>query len=139
MKREKPNGPSQRQLRVAEIIRHALAEILARHEVDDPVLNAHVVTVLEVRMSPDLKIATCYVMPLGGKDIDKVVATLERSKKPLRLAVSQRIRDMKFSPELRFRRDESFDEAARIDALLDSDAVRRDTQADRFHLKSDEQ
>ena len=131
------SGPSQRQLRVAEIIRHALAEILSRHEVEDPVLSAHIVTVPEVRMSPDLKIATCYVMPLGGKDIDAVVAALEKNRKPLRLAVSQRSRDMKFSPDLRFRRDESFDEAARIDALLDSDAVRRDTQAGRFHLKSD--
>ncbi len=128
MKPEKPAGPSQRQLRVGEIIRHALAEIIARHEVDDPYLNKHVITVPEVRMSPDLKIATCYIMPLGGREIDKVVATLERSKKPLRVAVTKRVRGMKFSPELRFRRDESFDEAARINALLNSEAVRRDTK-----------
>jgi ribosome-binding factor A len=128
-KRQETKGPSQRQLRVGEIIRHALAQIITRHEVPDPVLSKHVITVPEVRMSPDLKIATCYVMPLGGKDIDLVVATLERSKKPLRLAIAKHIRDMKFCPELRFRRDESFDEAARIDALLDSDAVRRDMLA----------
>ncbi len=125
-KRQETKGPTQRQLRVGEIIRHALAQIISRHEVDDPVLSKHVITVPEVRMSPDLKIATCYVMPLGGKDIDLVVATLERSKKPLRLAVTKRVNGMKFSPELRFRRDESFDEAARIDALLNSDAVRGD-------------
>lgn len=134
MKRDKPAGPSQRQLRVAELIRHALSDILSRHEVDDPVLARHVITVPEVRMSPDLKIATCYVMPLGGRDVDLVVSTLERSKKPLRLAVTQRIKGMKYSPELRFRRDESFDEAARIDALLNSDAVRRDTDAKSFKL-----
>lgn len=134
MKKERPAGPSQRQLRVAEIIRHALAEILSRHEVEDPVLSAHVVTVPEVRMSPDLKVATCYAMPLGGRDVEAVVKALEQNRKALRLAVSQRIRDMKFSPELRFRRDESFDEAARIEALLNSEAVRRDTQAAPFRL-----
>ncbi len=135
MKKEKnpgAKGPSQRQLRVAELIRHALAEILARHELNDAILAGHVITVPEVRMSPDLKIATCYVMPLGGRDIDLVVGALERNKKPLRLSIAQRIRDMKFCPELRFRRDESFDEAARIEALLNTEAVRRDTLVQKF-------
>ena len=133
-KRQETKGPSQRQLRVGEIIRHALAQIITRHEVPDPVLSKHVITLPEVRMSPDLKIATCYVMPLGGKDIDLVVSTLERSKKPLRLAIAKHIRDMKFCPELRFRRDESFDEAARIDALLNTDAVRRDTHVTKLKI-----
>ncbi len=133
-KRQETKGPSQRQLRVGEIIRHALVQIITRHEVPDPVLSKHVITLPEVRMSPDLKIATCYVMPLGGKDIDLVVATLERSKKPLRLAIAKHIRDMKFCPELRFRRDESFDEAARIDALLNTDAVRRDTHVTKLKI-----
>ena len=137
MKPPRTAGPSQRQLRVGELVRHALSEMLARREIDDPVLNAHVVTVPEVRMSPDLKQATCYVMPLGGRDIDGVVAALERSKKPLRLGITHRLKGMKFSPELRFRRDESFDEAKRIDDLLNSDAVRRDTQTSRFTIDGD--
>ena len=123
-----PHGaPSQRQLRVGELIRHALSDVLTRAEVPDPVLEKHVITVPEVRMSPDLKLATAYVMPLGGKDADKVVAALERNRRALRGAVAPRI-DIKFMPELRFRLDTSFEEGARIDALLRSDEVRRDTE-----------
>lgn len=122
-----PRGPSQRQLRVGELIRHALSDVLTRAEVPDPVLEKHVITVPEVRMSPDLKLATAYVMPLGGKDADKVVAALEKNRRALRGAVAPRI-EMKFMPELRFRLDTSFEEGARIDALLRSDEVRRDTE-----------
>ena len=120
-------GPSQRQQRVAELVRHALSEVLSRGDLQDDVLASHVVTIPEVRMSPDLKLATAYVMPLGGKDERAVVAALERHRKVLRQEVARRV-NLKFAPDLRFRRDESFDEAARIDALLQSERVRRDTR-----------
>jgi ribosome-binding factor A len=119
-------GPSQRQQRVAELVRHALSEVLARGDIQDDVITRHVITVPEVRMSPDLKLATAYVMPLGGKDEDAVIKALEKNKKLLRQEVARRV-DLKFAPDLRFRRDESFDEAARIDALLRSERVARDT------------
>ena len=124
---QKPSqtGPTQRQQRVAELVRHALAEVLQRGDVQDPVLSKHVITVPEVRMSPDLKIATAYIMPLGGKDEAPVIAALERNKKVLRQEVARRV-NLKFAPELRFRRDETFDEFGRIDAILRSDKVRRD-------------
>ena len=124
-----PSGPSQRQQRVAELVRHALAEVLQRGDISDPVLATHVVTVPEVRMSPDLKLATAYIMPLGGKDERPVLEALDRHKKVLRTEVARRV-NLKFAPDLRFRRDESFDEAARIDALLRTEKVRRDTQGD---------
>ncbi|WP_342166038.1 30S ribosome-binding factor RbfA [Methylobacterium sp. SD21] len=120
-----PTGPTQRQQRVAELIRHALAEVLQRGDIQDPVLGSHVVTVPEVRMSPDLKLATAYIMPLGGQDEAPVIAALERNQKVLRQEVARRV-NLKFAPELRFRRDETFDEAARIDRLLRDDRVRRD-------------
>ncbi|WP_430910554.1 30S ribosome-binding factor RbfA [Methylobacterium sp. sgz302541] len=118
-------GPSQRQQRVAELVRHAIAEVLQRGDIQDPVLGSHVVTVPEVRMSPDLKLATAYVMPLGGIDEAPVIAALERNRKALRQEVARRV-NLKYAPELRFRRDETFDEAARIDALLRTERVRRD-------------
>ena len=121
-------GPSQRQQRVAEVVRHALAEVLSRGDIQDPVLTSHVVTIPEVRMSPDLKLATAYVMPLGGQDERAVLAALDRNRKLLRQEVAHRI-NLKFAPDLRFRRDETFDEAARIDALLRSERVRRDVEA----------
>jgi ribosome-binding factor A len=119
-------GPSQRQQRVAELIRHALAEVLSRGDIQDDALNRHVITIPEVRMSPDLKLATAYVMPLGGKDENEVIKALEKNKKMLRQEVARRV-NLKFAPDLRFRRDETFDEAARIDALLRTDKVRKDT------------
>ncbi|WP_288587879.1 30S ribosome-binding factor RbfA [uncultured Methylobacterium sp.] len=122
-------GPSQRQQRVAELVRHALAEVLSRGDILDPVLNQHVITVPEVRMSPDLKLATAYVMPLGGQDERPVIEALERNKKVLRQEVARRV-VLKFAPDLRFRRDETFDEAARIDALLRSDKVQRDLESE---------
>lgn len=122
---EQTTGPSQRQQRVAELIRHALAEVLSRGDLQDDVLTRNVITIPEVRMSPDLKLATAYVMPLGGKDEDAVIKALEKNKKLLRQEVARRV-NLKFAPDLRFRRDESFDEAARIDALLKSEKVQRD-------------
>jgi ribosome-binding factor A len=124
---DNPAGPSQRQQRVAELIRHALAEVLSRGDVQDPVLTSHIVTVPEVRMSPDLKIATAYVMPLGGADERPVIEALDRNKKVLRTEVARRV-NLKFAPDLRFRRDETFDEAARIDTILRSERVRRDIE-----------
>ena len=123
---EQTAGPSQRQQRVAELIRHALAEVLSRGDLQDDVLTRNVITIPEVRMSPDLKLATAYVMPLGGRDEEAVLKALDKNKKLLRQEVARRV-NLKFAPDLRFRRDESFDEAARIDALLRSERVARDT------------
>jgi ribosome-binding factor A len=122
-------GGSQRQLRVGETVRHAIADILAHGSVHDPDLEGHIVTVPEVRMSPDLKLATIYVMPLGGRDIDIVIAALERHKKFLRGEVARRV-NLKFAPDVRFRADERFDEAERIEKLLRTPAVQRDLAAD---------
>ncbi len=124
-KRPELKGPTQRQQRVAELIRHALAEILARGEVHDEVLQGHVITVPEVRMSPDLKLATCYVMPLGGKDEDAVRKALARHKNYLRHEIATRV-NLKYAPDLRFMRDETFDEADRITKLLRTESVQRD-------------
>ena len=124
--RSKPeSGASQRQLRVGELIRHALAEVLARGVAPDEVIASHSITVPEVRMSADLRLATIYVMPLGGRDQKAVVDALERNKKFLRGEIVRRV-DMKFAPEIRFRIDERFDEAERIDRLLRSPEVARD-------------
>jgi ribosome-binding factor A len=118
-------GGSQRQLRVGETVRHAIADILAHGSVHDPDLEGHIITVPEVRMSPDLKLATVYVMPLGGKDTDIVLAALARNKKFLRGEVAHRV-NLKFAPDLRFRVDDRFDEAERIEKLLRTPAVQRD-------------
>jgi ribosome-binding factor A len=124
-RRDSPTGPSQRVLRVGELIRHALADMLTRGEVHDPTLEGHMITVPEVRMSPDLKLATVYVMPLGGRDGKDVIAALDRNKRFLRGEIAHRV-NLKFAPDLRFRMDDRFDEAARIDKLLASPAVARD-------------
>jgi ribosome-binding factor A len=121
-------GPSQRQLRVGELIRHAMADMLSRGEVHDPVIEGHMITVPEVRMSPDLRLATIYVMPLGGKDEQDVLAALERNKKFLRGEIAHRV-NLKFAPDLRFRADERFDEAERIEKILRTPEVRRDLEA----------
>jgi ribosome-binding factor A len=120
-----PKGPSQRMLRVGELVRHALAEVLQRGEVMDPVLEKHVVTVPEVRMTPDLKLATAYVMPLGGKNEDKVLKALDANRKQLRMLVVKRLA-LKSAPDLRFRIDDSFDRGDHIDKLLRSPEVARD-------------
>lgn len=129
MSKSKPasSGPSQRQLRVGELVRHALAEILQRGELPDPALAKTVITIPEVRMTPDLKLATAYVMPLGGKNAEGVVGALEKNRKYLRGELGRRV-ELRSVPELRFRVDTSFDAGARIDALLDSPEVRRDVE-----------
>ncbi len=118
-------APSQRQLRVGELIRHALAEILQRGEVHDPDLEGAVVTVPEVRMSPDLKVATAFIMPLGGARADTVVAAFERNVRYLRGEVAHRV-NLRYAPDLKFRLDTSFEEGEKIDALLRSPDVKRD-------------
>lgn len=121
----KANAPTQRQLRVAELVRHAIADALTRGEIFDEVLTRHVISVPEVRMSPDLRIATAYVMPLGGGDAQAVVKALAANAKFLRGLIARRIA-MKFTPDLRFRVDETFGYAAKIDTLLRKDEVARD-------------
>jgi ribosome-binding factor A len=116
---------SQRQLRVGELVRHAFADMLARGAVHDPVIQSHVITVPEVRMAADLRLATIYVVPLGGRDADAVLAALERNKRFLRGEIARRI-NLKFAPEVRFQLDERFDEAERIERLLRTPAVQRD-------------
>jgi ribosome-binding factor A len=118
-------GGSQRQLRVGELVRHALAELLTRGDVHDPVIEGHLITVPEVRMSPDLRLATIYIMPLAGRDLDEVVAAFERNKKFLRGEIGHTI-NLKFAPDLRFRIDDRFAEVERIEKLLRSPEVRRD-------------
>jgi ribosome-binding factor A len=123
--RSKSAAPGQRLLRVGELIRHAAADILARGEIEDADLARRPVTISAVRMSPDLRLATLVVTPLGGKEVDKTIAALERCSKPMRTAIARRV-NLKFAPELRFVADESFDAGARIDALLRSPEVARD-------------
>ena len=124
------NGrPSQRALRVGELIRHAMSDMLTRGDVHDPVLEGHLITVPEVRMSPDLRMATIYVMPLGGRDIKDVIEALERNKRYLRGEIAHHV-NLKFAPELRFRADERFDEAERIEKLLRTPEVQRDLKRD---------
>src|SRR5215831_8811262 len=122
------SGGSQRQLRVGEAVRHAVADILL-HGTHDPDLEGHTITVPEVRMSPDLRLATIYVMPLGGRDTEIVIAALDRNKKFLRGEVARRI-NLKFAPDIRFRVDDRFDEAERIEKLLRTPAVQRDLAPD---------
>ncbi|NMM44929.1 30S ribosome-binding factor RbfA [Rhodospirillaceae bacterium KN72] len=117
--------PSQRQLRVGEQIRHALSRILSRGELRDPILSGTPITVSEVRCSPDLKLATAYIMPLGGQNVDDVVAALKRAGAFLRGQVAKEIR-LKYTPGLRFLPDESFEEADRIERLLKTPEVQRD-------------
>ena len=123
-----PSGSSQRQLRVGELIRHALAEMLSRGDIHDPTIEAHMITVPEVRMTADLRLATVYVMPLGGKGEKEVVAALERNKKFLRGEIAHRV-NLKFAPDIRFRVDERFDEAERIEKILRTPEVRRDLES----------
>ena len=123
------SAPSQRQLRVGEIMRHALAEMLVRGEIHDDVIAAHVITISEVRMSPDLKLATIYVMPLGGQDLGPVLESLGNNRRFIRGELARAV-NLKFAPDIRFRADESFEEATRIDRLLDSPKVRQDVDKD---------
>src|SRR5450830_2153103 len=122
-----PGGGSQRQLRVGELVRHAIAEMLTRGDVHDPVIEGHLISVPEVRMTPDLRLATIYIMPLAGRDADEVLAAFERHKKFLRGEIGHRV-NLKFAPDIRFRVDERFEEAERIDKLLRSPAIKRDLE-----------
>ena len=128
-KSHQAKGPTQRQLRVGELIRHKLAEMLARGEIYDDVLASHVVTITEVRMSPDLRLATAYVMPLGGKDTKVVLEALTRNSKFVRGEIAHAV-DLRVAPDVRFREDETFEEVTRIDRLLHSEKVRRDVEKD---------
>lgn len=128
-KKSSAAGGSQRQLRVGELVRHAMADVLSQGSARDPDLEGHIITVPEVRMSPDLKLATIYVMPLGGRDTDRVIAALERNRKFLRGEVARRV-NLKFAPDVRFRVDDRFDEAERIEKLLRTPAVQRDLAPD---------
>jgi ribosome-binding factor A len=135
--RDRP-GHSQRQLRVGELVRHALAEMLTRGEVHDPVIEGHLITVPEVQMTADLRLATIYVMPLGGRDTDAVLAAFERNKRYLRGEIARQV-NLKFAPDIRFRIDERFDEAERIEKLLRTPAVQRDLDAKDLHDKTDDE
>ena len=126
MPRPTTSSPSQRMLRVAEQVRHALSETLQRGEIIDPLIENTVVSVSEVRMSPDLRVATAFVSPLGAKDADAVIEALNKHAKFVRGRVSGALRQMKFMPEFRFKLDTSFDNFARINDLLKSPEVARD-------------
>ena len=123
--RDHASGGSQRQLRVGELIRHELADMLSRGDIHDPVIEGHMITVPEVHVSADLRLATIYVMPLGGRDADKVIEALDRNKRFVRGEIGRRV-NLKFAPEIRFRVDERFDEAERIEKLLRTPDVKRD-------------
>lgn len=122
-------GPSQRQLRVGELIRRALSEVLARGDVHDPDLGTMSITVGEVRTSPDLKIATAYVLPLGGERQDEVVGLLARNKGELRRIIGKKL-GLKYAPDLRFQLDQTFDQMDETRRMLARDDVRRDTEGD---------
>lgn len=128
---KKPSGPTQRMLRVGELVRHALSDLFTRAEIDDALLVGVVITVPEVRMTPDLKLANVYVMPLGGEHAPEIVEALNRHKKFVRGRIAPGL-DLKFTPDLKFFVDTTFDEFGRIDALLRSERVARDltTQSD---------
>ena len=127
--RHRPSGPTQRMLRVGELVRHALAGLFARGEIEDDALAGVTLTVPEVRMSPDLKLASAYVMPLGGERAAEIVAALNRHQRFIRGRVAPEI-DLKFAPEIRFFVDETFEQFGKIDALLRSDRVQRDLHPD---------
>jgi ribosome-binding factor A len=129
MSKKSEKAPSQRMLRMGELVRHALAEMFSRGEVHDPVLETHVITIPEVAMTPDLRHATAYVMPLGGKDERAVLDALNRNKKYMRGVVAKKI-NAKFAPDLHFRIDERFDRAEQIDKLLKQPEVQRDLRKD---------
>jgi ribosome-binding factor A len=136
--RDQSSGGSQRQLRVGELIRHEIADMLIRGEVHDPVIETHMITVPEVRMTPDLRLATIYVMPLGGRDAKDVLDALDRNKRYMRGEIARRV-NLKFAPEIRFRIDERFDEAERIAKLLRTPVVQRDLNGKGSNDGKDEQ
>ncbi|WP_309092662.1 30S ribosome-binding factor RbfA [Phenylobacterium sp.] len=123
--RRAPTGPSQRQLRAGELVRHALVEIFREEEINDPVLAGVSVTVTEVRVGPDLRHAMVFVEPLGGENADEVVKALNKHARFIRGHLGRMI-ELRFTPELHFRHDESFNEAARMAKLFDDPRVRQD-------------
>lgn len=128
MSRHSSSGPSQRQLRVGEQVRAAITTVLQRGEVRDPLIEKTVISISEVRMSPDLKIATAYITPLGQADHASVVDALNRNARYIRKRVTPALRQMKYMPDLRFRDDTSFDNYQKIDELLRSPKVMRDLE-----------
>ena len=119
-------GPSQRQLRVGEMVRHSLTQLLQRGEIQDETLEKSVISISEVSMSPDLKIATAYVSLLGGGETKPIIKALAANAKFIRGRMSPYLSQMKYMPDFRFREDTSFDNFSKIDALLQSEDVRRD-------------
>ena len=130
MTRATSSAPSQRMLRVGEQVRAAITQVLQRGEVRDDLIEKTVISISEVLMSPDLKIATAYVTPLGVADRTGVIAALNRNAKFIRGRLGNQLRQMKYMPEVRFRDDTSFDNYSKIDALLRSPEVQRDLDAD---------
>lgn len=134
----KSKAPSQRQLRVGELVRHALTEVLAREVFNDPAIDNQLISITEVRMSPDLKIATCFISPLGGKkkngkgnaNTAAICKALARHAKFIRARTTPLLNQMKYMPGFRFLEDTSFDNYARIDSLLRSDVVQQDLSKD---------
>jgi ribosome-binding factor A len=122
------SGPSQRQLRVGELIRRTLSEVLQRGDIHDPDLNAMSITVGEVRASPDLKVATAYVMPLGGREAETALEALRRNRNELRRVVAKQL-TLKFAPEIRFALDETYDRMDETRRLFADDTVRRDVES----------
>ena len=126
MSKATSSAPSQRMLRVGEQVRSALTQVLQRREISDPLIDSAVISISEVRMSPDLKIATAYVTPLGAKDHDQIVSALNRNAKFIRGKMGPALRQMKYMPDVRFRDDTSFENFRKIDELLKSPEVQRD-------------
>lgn len=122
-------GPSQRQLRVGELIRRTLSEVLSRGEIHDPDLNRMSITVSEVRVTPDLRIATAFVLPLGGKDKEEALKALARNKGEIRHVITKQM-SVKHSPDIRFMLDDTFDRMDETNRLFSSEAVRRDLEKD---------
>ncbi|MBB4955052.1 ribosome-binding factor A [Agrobacterium vitis] len=130
MSKATSSSPSQRMLRVGEQVRAAITQVLQRGEVRDDLIEKTVISISEVRMSPDLKIATAYVSPIGVADHDAVIAALNRHAKYIRGRLGGQLRQMKYMPEVRFRDDTSFDNYRKIDELLRSPEVARDLGPD---------
>ena len=138
MPQPKSKGPSQRSLRVGEMVRHALVEVFQRNEIIDPLIETTVMSVSEVRMAPDLTRATAYVLPLGMPDPEPVIAALNRHAKFIRGALSPALRQLRSMPVIHFRADTSFENYAKIDALLRKPEVARDTLRESANLSNGE-
>jgi len=132
------HGPSQRQLRVGELIRRTLSDVLLRGDVHDPDLNRHSITVGEVRTSPDLKVATAFVLPLGGQGAEDALAALRRNAPELRHLVAKAM-TLKYAPQLRFQLDETFDRMDDTRRMFADERVRRDVEHDDDDQEDDRQ